>query len=156
MKDSERPTKRELAFLQEWLDSPAGGNSFLRDREGTIYSNSNASDFVSLQLSELEGDPFTSFLNGRLLDLYHRTWGDRKTTGAAYREYGADKIDRLSKIIASVIGSVLPTITILVLFFVHPMLNRIAVMIVFTAVFSVTLALFTDVTKVDIFTATST
>jgi hypothetical protein len=156
MKDCVRPSKRELTFLKEWLDRPDGGNSFLKEREAKVYVDSNDTDFISLRLSELEDDPFTCFLNGRLLDIHHRIWGHRKTTGPGYRDYDVDKIDRISKIVASVIGSVLPTITILVLFFVSPMLNRIALMVIFTAIFSATLALFTNVTKVDIFIATST
>jgi hypothetical protein len=142
--------------LKEWLDRPDGGRSFLKEREAKVYVDSNDTDFISLRFSELEDDPFTCFLNGRLLDIYHRIWGHRKTTGSGYRDYGEDKIDRISKIIASVLGSVLPTITILVLFFVGPMLNRIALMVVFTTIFSVTLAMFTNVTKVEIFIATST
>jgi len=56
----------------------------------------------------------------------------------------------------AVLSSALPTTTVLVLFFIQSMLIRIGLVIVFTALFSLTLAVFSSADKATIFTATAT
>ena len=53
------------------------GDGFLNDIEETIWDTSNEPDFVTIFPRVLQRDAFTSFLNGLLLDVYHRIWGHR-------------------------------------------------------------------------------
>jgi hypothetical protein len=60
-----------------WLNRPDGGCSFLRERERDIWTAENVDDFMSLGPQDKQKDPFSSLLDGALLDLYHRAWGRR-------------------------------------------------------------------------------
>jgi hypothetical protein len=77
-------------------------------------------------------------------------------TQAGYRRYSEKKISRISTVIVTVLSSALPTTTVLVLFFIQSMLVRIGLVIVFTALFSLALAVFSSADKATIFTATAT
>jgi len=57
--------------------------------------------------------------------------------------------------VGAILSSLLPTVVILVLYFVNKMLVRIGLIILFTAIFSLSLALFTEAKKVEIFSATA-
>lgn len=75
--------------------------------------------------------------------------------GVQIRKYSGKKIAKAGKIAAAVLSSILPTLAILVLYFVKRMIVRIGLVILFTATFSVTVAWFTAARKVDIFSATA-
>ncbi|ORY12786.1 hypothetical protein BCR34DRAFT_587055 [Clohesyomyces aquaticus] len=155
------PTRREIKFLQTWLKRPSMGNNFLNSPEDAIWSDENVNDLISVRASGSDDDVFTSFLNGSLLSLYHRIWGERHgrnqsgLLGTNIRRYNDSHIFKLSKIISTTLSSLLPTLAILVLFFVKRMLLRIGLVIVFTAIFSFTLSVTTEARKVDIFSATA-
>lgn len=104
----------------------------------------------------IQTDSFTSFLNGVLLDIYHRVWGHRKQNRPEYREYNDKKIAGTSTVIVTVLASAMPAVTVLVLYFVRRLLVRIGLMIVFTTLFSLALAIFSTADKATIFTATAT
>jgi hypothetical protein len=150
------PTNRETAFLRSWLERPDGGEGFLRDREKQTWAEENSNDFISLFPRQLQTDPFTSLLNGFLLDMYHRAWGHRKQDQPGYREYDEKKMARTSTVIVTVLASALPAVTVLVLYFIKQLLIRIGLIIVFTSLFSLALATFTTADKATIFTATAT
>ena len=61
----------------------------------------------------------------------------------------------VSNVVASTISSLLPTLVILLLYFVNRMLVRIGLVIVFTAIFSLALSFFTTANKGEIFAATA-
>ncbi|GIZ41325.1 hypothetical protein CKM354_000463200 [Cercospora kikuchii] len=150
------PAQRDLDFLRKWLDRPDGGNAFLRDREKKTWTQDHDGDFMLLSSRQVQIDPFTSLLKGILLDIYHRVWGHRKHDQTDYREYGEKKLARVSTVIVTVLASALPAMTVLVLYFVKRLLVRIGLIIVFTSLFSLALAIFTTADKVNIFTATAT
>ena len=71
------------------------------------------------------------------------------------RDYSETRIAAISNSISAIFSSFLPTVVILVLYFVKSMLVRIVLMIVFTAIFSLSLSIFTEGKKVEIFAATA-
>lgn len=77
MRRIERPARREINLLREWLVRPIMGNQFLNGIEQTVWEESNDPDLVSLFPRQLERDTFTVLLEGVLLDVYHRIWGRR-------------------------------------------------------------------------------
>ncbi|XPS92847.1 hypothetical protein M3J09_002224 [Ascochyta lentis] len=157
-----QPTNRELNQLVDWLSRPKGENGFLVGEEAKVWQCEDVSEYVTLFPRELEDDAFTSLLSGRLLDLYHKAFGHRRQkkygTGARdveVRKYSAERIGKASNIVVAAISSLLPTLVILALYFVKRMIVRIGLVIMFTAVFSIALAWFTDARKVEIFSATA-
>jgi hypothetical protein len=80
------PNTRDIALLMGsgkgkvgtgWLNRPDGGCSFLRDREGEIWTLMNVDDFMSLGPQDKQQGSFSLLLDGALLDIYHRAWGRR-------------------------------------------------------------------------------
>jgi hypothetical protein len=149
-------------------------NGFLNDLEGSTWDFQHGNDFLSLFPRELETDAFTRFLDGALLDIYHghkrhvssdnhlrntsltsRQQTDSPYPGTGIREYKEDRIATISNSFGAILSSLLPTIVILVLYLVQHMLLRIGWLIIFTAIFSLSLAIFTGAKKVEIFSATA-
>ncbi|KAH6664981.1 hypothetical protein B0J14DRAFT_661091 [Halenospora varia] len=158
---AKKPSKRQLNFLTDWLRRPSMGNSFLKDREQTIWQAQNAPDLVTLFSHTQEKDGFTTLMSGVMLDIYHRIWGHRrKQTYNLDHEgkitaYDEKRLERIASILCGVIASLLPILAILALYFVKRMLLRIGLTIIFTAVFSLTISLFTETSKVNVFAATA-
>ncbi|KAI4223947.1 MAG: hypothetical protein LQ349_007332, partial [Xanthoria aureola] len=73
-----RPEAREVRFLRDWLARPSLGNDFLNDIERCTWEDANDPDFLTLFPRTIQKDVFTSFLNGALLDVYHRLWGHKR------------------------------------------------------------------------------
>lgn len=57
--------------------------------------------------------------------------------------------------IIAALSAIFPTVVILGLYFVQSMIKRIGLVILFTSLFAITLALFTGAKKVEIFSATA-
>lgn len=70
-------------------------------------------------------------------------------------EYSDDSMNRISKIIVTVLSSILPVLTTVVLWVVHSTIHRIGIMIVFTSLFAAALAAFTSARRIEIFVATA-
>lgn len=75
--------------------------------------------------------------------------------GNDLRVYDDKKISIVADAGAAVISSLLPTVMILVLYFVHSMLWRLGLLIIFTAIFSTSIAVFTNAKKIEVYSATA-
>ncbi|KAL2011660.1 hypothetical protein VTN00DRAFT_4378 [Thermoascus crustaceus] len=156
-----KPTRRELDFLRKWLITPSMGNDFLTDVERTIWEPSNDQDFITLLSREQQIDTLSSFMHDTLLDVYHRTLGHRRKQSnspfprTGFRSYGESRLATVSDAIAAAFSSLLPALTILILYLIKPMYARIALVIGFTALFSFAFAIFTSARRVEIFAATA-
>lgn len=72
-----------------------------------------------------------------------------------FRQYDEARMTTISNSFAAILSSLLPTLAILIFYFIKSMLIRIVLTIVFTAMFSLALSVFTDARKVEIFSATA-
>lgn len=75
---------------------------------------------------------------------------------AEYQTYSNKRMGEISRTITMIVASVLPTLAILALYFVRTPLVRIGLVIVFTAVFSIALTVFTNASAEGVFTSTAT
>jgi predicted RND superfamily exporter protein len=69
--------------------------------------------------------------------------------------YDNGMIEQISKVITTVIGALLPVIAIVVLYYINDMKKRLGLLVLFTAVFSLSLTLATKAKVTEIFGATS-
>lgn len=69
--------------------------------------------------------------------------------------YSQDGLERISRIVATTIASTLPIASIVVLYSINSTLTRLAMVGLFTAIFSFVLALFTSGKPIEIFSATA-
>ncbi|CAM1506500.1 Fc.00g061410.m01.CDS01 [Cosmosporella sp. VM-42] len=156
-----RPRKSDLEFLRTWLDMDTKGESFLEGIEATVWDEANQHDLVTIRNATGESDKFSEFLNETLLNGYHALIGrftnsNERGEDDKIRVYNEKKVSRVGDGIVAALSAVLPMIAILALYFVHSMIKRIGLVIVFTTIFSVTLAIFTGAKKAEIFAATAT
>ena len=158
-----KPEHSQLNILREWLSDAKGGACFQSGSEARLWHEDEPdSAFVALNPSVGEGDSFTKFLIYLLLAIYHRFSSKGQKTGRIVDEesgltsYDETNIDQCSQIFTTIISSILPVITILVLYVIHSTYWRIGASIGFTAVFATFLAVFSTARRVEIFAATAT
>ena len=153
------PSEDEIQFLQDWLRRPTMGNAFLRGREETVWRDRAPKEMVTLVQRELEADPFSTWLSTGLVDLFDRVWGNRRKEpirvdpDSGIVEYDNRRLSSISNGVGVTFASLVPTVSVLVLYFVNDMLVRLGLLIVFTAFFSAALATFTSARKIEIFSA---
>ncbi|KAJ4213265.1 hypothetical protein NW759_011107 [Fusarium solani] len=160
------PEKRPLEFLRLWLKGAGGGEHFPLGTESTIWESESRAEYVSLAPTA-SNDRISSLVRGTLLDIYHffaESWKKAKkklkktepsSTAAEphIHEYNDDKLQAVSDGITAALASLLPTLMILVLYFVKRMLVRIGLVIVFTTIFSVVMSFYPGAKKGEVFAA---
>lgn len=79
MAAAKTPAERQVDILQQWLKRTDGGADEIgMGDESLTWASANVPNLITLCPPQLETDPFTSFLAGGMLDVYHRLWGHRK------------------------------------------------------------------------------
>lgn len=145
------PPKSQLQSLQDWLVDSKGGHSFLKDAgfEFFTWRNKNTEAYISLQSAQEESYVFSRFMTRVIARIFHRVVGEKMKVGTVIDEeaslvsYSDSKLSRASNVVALVVSSVLPVMTIFVLNTVNTTNQRIGLTMLFTAVFAVLLAVFT-------------
>ncbi|MCJ1269864.1 hypothetical protein MMC22_009757 [Lobaria immixta] len=152
----EKPNKRYLNILQEWLDRPEGGDYFLQGREAEIWESD--ADLIALSGRQAEKDLLTQLMSDRLVPWYHRYWGHRfkngKDSNGVWHYEDATFLPAVNAI-STVLSSLLPTTSILVLYVVQRPGARLAIIMAFTALFSLILTTVAKARRIDIFAATT-
>lgn len=135
------------------------GNSFLQGREASIWQDRGPKEMASLMPREIEADPFSTWLSTTLVDLWDRFWGNRRKKpipvdpDSGIVEYDNKLLNKISKGVGVTFASLVPTLSVLVLYFVKSQVTRLGLLIVFTAIFSASLATFTSARRIEIFSA---
>ncbi|KAL8829366.1 MAG: hypothetical protein Q9191_002053 [Dirinaria sp. TL-2023a] len=157
----EKPSDRNTEVLREWLDRKEGGDFFLRGREAEIWDCKE--DLVALSHQEGGKDCLSWWISNRLVPWYHDRWGHRSKkyrsgSGAHWNgvwQYNEETIVRLANAVSTFLSSLLPTTSILVLYFVKKPVARLAATMLFTALFSLTLVTVAKARRIDVFAATT-
>lgn len=158
-----RPENHQVRFLQDWLEGEQESKDFLKLKERFTWHSQYQEDFVTLVTSK-------SWINPKLLDFFHwlgssKQPDDSTSKGPPDIEIGRvrdfdssrfAKVGRvLSRVFVTVLASMLPILAVLVLYFVRPTLDRIAIAIGFTAFVGLFLIIFTSASVKEIFGATA-
>lgn len=152
------PQKRDLNILVSNLNNPRLPDYLLGLDHTTWTDERSARDLVSVN-GVPEFDIVTTWLIKLCLSPYHRLIGSRTKQSvngdADLTHYDDDHLQIPAHIISTLFASLLPTLSIVVLFIVEDMAKRLGLIAVFTTVFSVALAGLTKARTVDIFAATA-
>ncbi|KAI0156186.1 hypothetical protein BJ166DRAFT_594381 [Pestalotiopsis sp. NC0098] len=155
------PSQQDLKFLRLWLERAKFGDGFLEGIEAGTWQQD---DFEYMSLKSAPADTtqdwLAKLLSGKALEVYNRYIGryskdEEKILDGRIRYYAPEKIKRAGDGIVVALSAVLPTLAILVLYFVKDMIQRIGLVILFTAVFAIAMAVFTGAKKIEIFSATA-
>lgn len=123
---------------------------------------SGNTDHISLSPQHGEGDPLTNFIYDFNPGWYHRHIGHRwkqpptttNSVGALF-EYQNSKLDRVGRTLRTLLSTLLPTSSIFVLYYVRSSLVLLGLILVFTALFALTVQLTSRARPVEIFAATT-
>jgi hypothetical protein len=163
------PTKADLTELQDWLKDEKGGNCFQQDSEAFTWNDKDiaqkdlpVSSYFSLRKKIEEKGLFTSLLTWIARKPFHSCIGRRCGAGTIIDEesgltsYAESRVVQAGTLITTVISSILPIVTILVLYKIQTPYGRIWASIGFTVAFSILLAIFSNARRVEILAATAT
>jgi VIT1/CCC1 family predicted Fe2+/Mn2+ transporter len=154
------PQKSQLSGLKGWLNGSRNG--FLKDEENQTWHDETESLYLCLATDLRETDAFTETMQNIIVGPYHRLIGHRLKTGkvidseAGGVSYDKRKIDGASTMIATILSTMFPVLTIFVLNVLQSTNARIGLTALFTLVFALVLVRFSSAKRVEIFAATST
>ncbi len=144
-----------------------GGDNFLQGIEREILhaddrldpDQERASDLVTMSREAIEHDFFSRWLSDEVLDKFHSLIGrhikrpfDEETGMYHYRKL---HLRAVSHLVGVMLASVIPAASIFTLYFIQHPVDRLLVLLAYSALFSVCLALFTSARRVEIFAATA-
>ena len=154
------PKRSQLSGLKGWLNDARNG--FLNDEETQTWHDETESLYHCLATNLGETDTFTEMMQSIIVGPYHRLIGHRLKTGKVVDpevggvSYDKRNIDRASTMIATILSTMFPVLTIFVLNILHSTNERIGLTALFTLVFALALARFSSAKRIEIFAATST
>ncbi|PVH80028.1 hypothetical protein DL98DRAFT_572143 [Cadophora sp. DSE1049] len=171
-----QPKETERSILEQWIARPSlgGGCEFLgRDLGGfpdqpSMYNEKYSKDLAILSDSHGEDDLFTKFITGPLVTIYHYIrspsrsplpiHGESPALGgnrSRLHHYEDRHVGTVITVLGTILSSLAPLISIIVLFFVTNPNARLGLVCVFTVFFSSCLAIATKARRVEVFAATA-
>ncbi|RFN44795.1 hypothetical protein FIE12Z_10989 [Fusarium flagelliforme] len=159
------PQKSQLEALQDWLTDPKGGDNFTAKMGGTelyTWKSEDVTKYISLRQQAEDSDPFTKFIMVVMARVFHRIFSQKIKTGrivdveSGLTSYSDSKLIKASNLVAVMVSSALPVLTIFVLNTLPSTTLRLGLTVLFTVVFAVVLELFTSAKRIEIFAATAT
>ncbi|KAK5167867.1 hypothetical protein LTR04_007120 [Oleoguttula sp. CCFEE 6159] len=156
-----RPTQQSLRCLQRWLSHEDGGDCFLNSFEADAYDMPSLNaDLLTMSDSNQQRDLFSAWLGDHFMGWFEARFGhwikrkDADVEGGL-THYKDTHLNAVSHFVGTLLASLLPAISIFVLYFVQNMLARLGAIMAFSALFAFTLAVFTKATRIEIFAATA-
>jgi len=136
------------------------------------------SDLVTLSPEAVERDAFSRWLTDELLHKFHNLIGHRFKVGVPHHtlliiywvlttmqrpfdpesglyHYRKTHLRGISHLIGILLASCIPAASIFTLYFVQSMIDRLGVIVAYSAIFSICLGVFTTARRVEIFGATA-
>lgn len=150
-----RPSEKSLDVLNLVLNN-ASTDEYLLGLDSTTWSNPDLKqDLVSVTSSE-RVDSISLWSAQAFLKLVNAMCGAKLDKIDGIVHIDQDTLSRPSFILSTMLSSLLPVLAIVVLYLVHNMARRLAVIAVFTGVFSIGMTSLTSAKRGEIFAATST
>ncbi|KAK2604475.1 hypothetical protein N8I77_007402 [Diaporthe amygdali] len=151
------PAPPDLRFLREWFERRDMGFFPIWGLDKKSWEDEE--DLIAIKPRLLQ-DPITRFFEA-LISLFHRFLGERlkdpecPELGDSIYHYEKSLLFGAADIFTTVIASLLPMLSIIVLFFMSSNALKLVVITVFSACFSLALALTTNARRIEIFAATA-
>lgn len=150
------PRPHHVKLLRECLEDPRLSD-YLLGKDSNIWSDeSTLHDLVSAHPVR-DFDRLSLWLIKLFLPIFHRFVGQHykdNADGSVYH-YDDEHLEFPASVISTVLASMLPVVSIVVLYFVTSMAVRLGIVAAFTAIFSLVLALITKGRRVEVFAATA-
>ncbi|KAK5059723.1 hypothetical protein LTR84_009606 [Exophiala bonariae] len=159
----------DLSCLQDLLDSPLNrGKNFLTGFETLTYSKKSQADLTSLMGREGEKDILTKWIDRFVRTFYHKYIGRKIHDPVSVCEAGGERTEKtvltyysdatvtsVIDALSTILSSLLPTISALVLFVINDPLMRMIALIFCTLLFSTILTVIARAKRTECFAATA-
>jgi hypothetical protein len=155
------PKVYDLKFFQSWLCRPKMGNFPLRGPDQNTWTSENSHDLLAIQRRSSR-DPFSHWITCSFIPYLHKKFLRRfkkplpEDPESEICLYEDGKVAIVMNVLSTVVASMLPIASIIILYFVVNTLDRLAIAVAFTGLFALCLVLTTRARRVEIFAATST
>ncbi|KAH6674281.1 hypothetical protein B0J14DRAFT_699978 [Halenospora varia] len=166
-----RARRRDVSMLEELLIDPQlVGELVLSGADfgpgnNSVFHEANSTDLLTLDHRTGERDVFTRLLAGPLFHQFEKflrifkrpilsDLENQGEEGSAY-EYSDTCILRVVDVLGSILASMTPLLSIIALYFVKRLGHRLAIVCIFTLLFSISLALVTRARRIEIFASTA-
>ncbi|KAL8677813.1 MAG: hypothetical protein Q9186_005793 [Xanthomendoza sp. 1 TL-2023] len=140
-----KPTSNDLGCLRDWLERDDGGKDFLQGREDSTWKANE--DFLSLDPEQAGRDSLTWLINEKM-PLSNAEWD-------GVWDYHKDKLEKIANAISTLLAALLPSISILILYFVSKPASRLITISLFSVFFSLILTTVSAAKRVEVFAATT-
>lgn len=160
LSEIKNPRSYDLEFLRSWFERPKMGNFPLRGPDQDAWSPDKTYDLLAIQRRE-SSDPFSRWLADNLVPFFHNCFAKRfkqplpEDPESEVCQYSESHLATAVNIFGTVLSSILPITSIVVLHFVRDASIRLGLSVAFTAMFSCCLALVSRAKRVEIFAASS-
>ncbi|KAF2099869.1 hypothetical protein NA57DRAFT_75374 [Rhizodiscina lignyota] len=173
-----RPTHHDLQFLRSWFERPSMGSFPLLGLDKKAWEAEHESDLVALNARKAS-DRLTRWFTDTVIPRFHVLLGERLKVRVLHYMYGRARITKNGQhpvvadfgngiykyeestlqttvyIITTVIASLLPLCSVVVLFLIDGDALRMGVIVILSACFSIALILTTNARQIEVFAATS-
>ncbi|KAK2769441.1 hypothetical protein FQN52_005029 [Onygenales sp. PD_12] len=150
----EGPSSNNLSVLRDWLIRPEGGNLFLKSWEFDTWKYDN--DLMCLGGLQNGTDSLTRWIYERVIPWFHDHWGHSHKQpdpeGGVYI-YDDKKILMATNIASAILSSLLPALSILILYLIKNPFAKLGAMIGFTVAFAIVIAIVVKARRVETFAA---
>ncbi|KAL8813738.1 MAG: hypothetical protein Q9223_006968 [Gallowayella weberi] len=145
MRKIARPTPNDVELLREWLERPEGGDFFLRSHKDSTWKSNEG--FFSLDSEQIGRDSLTWLISEKMPPSsaeWDGVW-----------DYHIDKLEKIANAISTLLAALLPSISILILYFVTQPASRLITISLFSVFFSLILTTVSAAKRVEVFAATT-
>ncbi|ORY72088.1 uncharacterized protein BCR38DRAFT_331613 [Pseudomassariella vexata] len=152
------PSKYDVEFLRTWFKRPLMGAFPLLGLDQTAWDEDNQKDLIAIRARK-SPDMFSKWFTEVVVPTFHHLVGERlkkhDSVDPGIYEYNEKLLAKILFGISTVIASMLPICSIVVLYYVQSSRIQLGLTVLFCACFSSALVLMTNAKKVEIFAATA-
>ncbi|KAI1411910.1 hypothetical protein F5Y13DRAFT_180515 [Hypoxylon sp. FL1857] len=158
--------RREIVYSYNLSATLGGDCDFLgRDLSDvppypSIFSRQDRHDLLFLGDEPGDDDLLARFLVGPVLKMFHSCWSplkgsmpDLENQATTLHQYSDEKIRAVVHTLGSLMSTVVPILSIVVLYFAESMPLRLGLVCIFSIIFSVAMSLITNAKRVEVFAA---
>jgi hypothetical protein len=159
-----KPDDHDLRELQDWLERQAYGNLALIGADSETWGRlhqpiSSHADLLTLNSIGCE-DSFSRWFSRKFIAWFCHTFRHRPLNSGDLESgivsYSSRTIERYTSFVTTIVASLLPILSTVVLFCVPSMKLRLGIIVLFTLIFAACISSFTSTKRGEIFIATST
>jgi hypothetical protein len=154
------PDSCDIKFLRSWLQNEKCGNNFLKSSaraEARAWDDDHTEDLITLVKRE---DRFVAWIANNIVPIYHAILGHRwqkrieDDALGIYYAYDDKRVLLLGNLLCTVLSMMIPSSSILILYYVKSMVSRLLLIVAFSSLFSLVMGFVAQGRRCEMFTAT--